>query len=212
MLQPVSTAALPPCMTIDAPSGTLDTASLVIGSKPSLQFREEYDVTSSAQALLLEYGSWPPSRSLSRYGLSQVTVVFADGTEDATRQPWLDLPVGALTFTARMTSSSAMVCAICSATTAALRAEVHKAVVGQDAVVDLYVHWPAAPDAPDVAAQELAGIVNGTVDGVTLDAYADYAGTIPHQLFMVFQMMFAIITPALITGNRASADTPNSAR
>ena len=29
---------------------------------------------------------------------------------------------------------------------------------------------------------------------------ADYAATIPHQLFMVFQMMFAIITPALILG------------
>jgi ammonium transporter, Amt family len=29
---------------------------------------------------------------------------------------------------------------------------------------------------------------------------ADYAGTIPHQTFMLFQMMFAIITPALITG------------
>jgi Amt family ammonium transporter len=28
----------------------------------------------------------------------------------------------------------------------------------------------------------------------------DYAATIPHQAFMVFQMMFAIITPALITG------------
>jgi Amt family ammonium transporter len=28
----------------------------------------------------------------------------------------------------------------------------------------------------------------------------DYAGTIPHQLFMIFQMMFAVITPALITG------------
>jgi Amt family ammonium transporter len=27
-----------------------------------------------------------------------------------------------------------------------------------------------------------------------------YAGTIPHQLFMVYQMMFAIITPALICG------------
>ncbi|HEY4698770.1 MAG TPA: hypothetical protein VIH27_00155, partial [Nitrososphaerales archaeon] len=27
-----------------------------------------------------------------------------------------------------------------------------------------------------------------------------YASTIPHQAFMVFQMMFAIITPALITG------------
>lgn len=28
----------------------------------------------------------------------------------------------------------------------------------------------------------------------------DYAATIPHQAFMVFQLMFAIITPALITG------------
>jgi Amt family ammonium transporter len=29
---------------------------------------------------------------------------------------------------------------------------------------------------------------------------ADYAGTIPHTSFMLFQMMFAIITPALISG------------
>ena len=29
---------------------------------------------------------------------------------------------------------------------------------------------------------------------------ADYAPTIPHQTFMVFQLMFAVITPALITG------------
>jgi Amt family ammonium transporter len=29
---------------------------------------------------------------------------------------------------------------------------------------------------------------------------ADYAATVPHQAFMVFQMMFAVITPALITG------------
>lgn len=29
---------------------------------------------------------------------------------------------------------------------------------------------------------------------------ADYAATIPHQTFMLFQLMFAIITPALITG------------
>src|ERR1035441_7743467 len=28
----------------------------------------------------------------------------------------------------------------------------------------------------------------------------DYAGTIPNQTFMLFQMMFAIITPALISG------------
>ncbi|HOE17666.1 MAG TPA: ammonium transporter [Syntrophorhabdaceae bacterium] len=36
--------------------------------------------------------------------------------------------------------------------------------------------------------------------GVGLAPYSDYAATIPHQLFMVFQMMFAIITPALIIG------------
>jgi len=35
--------------------------------------------------------------------------------------------------------------------------------------------------------------------GVGLDP-SPYAPTIPHQAFMVFQMMFAIITPALITG------------
>src|ERR1041385_3504689 len=29
---------------------------------------------------------------------------------------------------------------------------------------------------------------------------ADYAATIPHQSFMIFQLMFAIITPALISG------------
>ena len=31
-------------------------------------------------------------------------------------------------------------------------------------------------------------------------ANTDYAPTIPHQAFMAFQMMFAVITPALITG------------
>lgn len=36
--------------------------------------------------------------------------------------------------------------------------------------------------------------------GVGLDPNPDYAGTIPHQVFMVFQLMFAAITPALITG------------
>ena len=36
--------------------------------------------------------------------------------------------------------------------------------------------------------------------GVGGEPNADYAGTIPHQAFMIFQMMFAVITPALITG------------
>jgi len=36
--------------------------------------------------------------------------------------------------------------------------------------------------------------------GVGLSPSPDYAGTIPHMAFMIFQAMFAIITPALITG------------
>lgn len=38
------------------------------------------------------------------------------------------------------------------------------------------------------------------LNGVGLDPNPDYAATVPHQAFMVFQMMFAVITPALITG------------
>ena len=36
--------------------------------------------------------------------------------------------------------------------------------------------------------------------GVGLEPNPDYAPTIPHQTFMIYQAMFAIITPALITG------------
>jgi Amt family ammonium transporter len=52
---------------------------------------------------------------------------------------------------------------------------------------------------PDVAG--LIGNLSwvGLTD-VGLAPNPDYAATIPHQLFMAFQMMFAIITPALITG------------
>jgi ammonium transporter, Amt family len=38
------------------------------------------------------------------------------------------------------------------------------------------------------------------LNGVGLEPSPDYASTIPHQLFMVYQGMFAVITPALITG------------
>jgi ammonium transporter, Amt family len=38
------------------------------------------------------------------------------------------------------------------------------------------------------------------LNGVQADQAVEYAGTIPHQVFMVYQMMFAIITPALISG------------
>jgi ammonium transporter, Amt family len=36
--------------------------------------------------------------------------------------------------------------------------------------------------------------------GVGAAPNADYAATVPHMAFMAFQMMFAVITPALITG------------
>lgn len=38
------------------------------------------------------------------------------------------------------------------------------------------------------------------VKGSPTEGFGSYAPTIPHQLFMVYQMMFAIITPALISG------------
>jgi Amt family ammonium transporter len=49
-----------------------------------------------------------------------------------------------------------------------------------------------------------AGIIGGLewagLRGVGPAPYPGYAATIPHQAFMLFQMMFAAITPALITG------------
>jgi Amt family ammonium transporter len=36
--------------------------------------------------------------------------------------------------------------------------------------------------------------------GVGTEPNATYAGTVPHEMFMMFQMMFAVITPALIIG------------
>jgi len=48
------------------------------------------------------------------------------------------------------------------------------------------------------------GIIGGLdwigLRGVGAEPYDAYSKTIPHQAFMLFQMMFAIITPALITG------------
>jgi ammonium transporter, Amt family len=40
----------------------------------------------------------------------------------------------------------------------------------------------------------------GYLAGSQPDAVVSYAGTIPHQAFMIYQAMFAIITPALISG------------
>lgn len=46
----------------------------------------------------------------------------------------------------------------------------------------------------------IGGLDWAFLNGVGLEPNADYAATIPHQLFMMFQGMFAIITPALIVG------------
>ena len=46
----------------------------------------------------------------------------------------------------------------------------------------------------------LGGLRYLFLNGVGADPNADYAATIPHQTFMVYQLMFAIITPALICG------------
>jgi Amt family ammonium transporter len=46
----------------------------------------------------------------------------------------------------------------------------------------------------------IGGFHNALLRGVGLQPDVDYAATIPLQTFMVYQLMFAIITPALITG------------
>jgi Amt family ammonium transporter len=53
---------------------------------------------------------------------------------------------------------------------------------------------------PDLGGGLLGGLSWFALNGVGLEPNEAYAATIPHQAFMVFQMMFAIITPALITG------------
>src|SRR5574342_1296158 len=46
----------------------------------------------------------------------------------------------------------------------------------------------------------IAGLEWVGLRGVGAEPNPAYAATIPHQAFMLFQMMFAVITPALITG------------
>jgi len=46
----------------------------------------------------------------------------------------------------------------------------------------------------------IGGLDHIFLRGVGVAPNADYAATIPEQTFMVYQLMFAIITPALITG------------
>jgi Amt family ammonium transporter len=51
---------------------------------------------------------------------------------------------------------------------------------------------------------DIGGFIGGLdwigLNGVGLEPNPDYAATIPHQAFMVFQLTFAVITPALISG------------
>ena len=49
----------------------------------------------------------------------------------------------------------------------------------------------------------IGGFEHAFLRGVGADPNPDYAGTIPQATFMVYQLMFAIITPALITGATA---------
>ncbi len=54
---------------------------------------------------------------------------------------------------------------------------------------------------PDVAGLGLIGDLSWfALNGVTTAPSPDYATTIPQTVFMIYQCMFAIITPALITG------------
>jgi Amt family ammonium transporter len=53
---------------------------------------------------------------------------------------------------------------------------------------------------PDTGLGIIGGLDWVGLEGVTADPSPIYAPTIPHYAFMAFQMMFAIITPALITG------------
>jgi Amt family ammonium transporter len=46
----------------------------------------------------------------------------------------------------------------------------------------------------------IGGLHNLFLQGVGLQPDPDYAATIPAQTFMIYQLMFAVITPALITG------------
>jgi Amt family ammonium transporter len=56
---------------------------------------------------------------------------------------------------------------------------------------------------PDTGVGLIGGLGWVALKGVGFDPNPDYAATVPHQAFMAFQMMFAVITPALITGSFA---------
>ncbi len=53
---------------------------------------------------------------------------------------------------------------------------------------------------PDTGLGIIGGLSWVGLNGVGQDPNPDYAATVPHLAYMAFQMMFAVITPALITG------------
>jgi Amt family ammonium transporter len=53
---------------------------------------------------------------------------------------------------------------------------------------------------PDTGLGLIGGLSWIGLNGVGQDPNPDYAATVPHLAYMAFQMMFAVITPALITG------------
>src|SRR5256712_5573059 len=53
---------------------------------------------------------------------------------------------------------------------------------------------------PDTGLGIIGGLQWVGLMGVGQEPNPDYAATVPHLAYMVFQMMFAVITPALITG------------
>src|ERR671939_151971 len=53
---------------------------------------------------------------------------------------------------------------------------------------------------PDTGLGIIGGLSWVGLNNVTQDPNTDYAATVPHLLYMIYQCMFAVITPALITG------------
>jgi ammonium transporter, Amt family len=53
---------------------------------------------------------------------------------------------------------------------------------------------------PDIGGGLLGNLSWWGLNGVGLTPNPDYGPTVPHQAYMIFQAMFAVITPALITG------------
>jgi len=56
---------------------------------------------------------------------------------------------------------------------------------------------------PDAGRGIIGSLEWAGLKGVGLQPFPDYAATIPHYAFMIFQCMFAVITPALIIGTYA---------